>query len=263
MLATCSPIPGDRCRTDDDCLAGRACVAGTCRSSRPDADPRDVDQAAYDLGGVDGSASRGSGPADTEGRDSSGGPYDGPLGDHLDTALDPIPGDEPAQGRDAMDASVLDLRSVETGLLCHGLVDQAPIFYPLFRDGSPPEPLGGTIEDGLYYKTEGQLFNTSNPPGPSTLWQRQTMLIAGDTMHQVGEPDMAGLEWRQSRRIIRDALDQRKIVLTFICPDFSSYEVPPELDYRYVNVSYSFVGTGPGAVFTLIFPTMVEVFVRQ
>jgi hypothetical protein len=192
-----------------------------------------VDQAAYDLGGVD----------------------------PLDTAQDPIPGDEPAEDRDAMDASVLDIGRVETGVLCHGLVDEAPVFYVMFLDGSPPEPLGGTIEDGLYYKTEGQLLNTSNPPGRSTIWQRQTMLISGDMMHLVGEPDMAGLEWRQSRRIIRDAQDERKLVLKYICPDFSPYEVPPELDYRYV--SYSFVGTGPGAILTLISSTVVEVFVRQ
>jgi len=131
---------------------------------------------------------------------------------------------------------------------CHDLVAAGPTHEIVNIAGPAPAPLGGIIEDGLYYETAAQIFDAKEPEGPTGERRRMTMLIEGEILQGVFTQSPADEEVAETDRMIVDDPDAGTAAFTIkkLCP--------PEPAFGDLVFHYSFVGSGPGATFTIIYP---------
>jgi hypothetical protein len=150
---------------------------------------------------------------------------------------------EPLDGRG-------DLGSPESGPRCNDLLVQGLAHVVQGVVGTPPAPLGGIIEDGLYYETAAQIFSDT---GNTTLvgeTRTMAMLITGDIQQAVFTDNSSrGSSWQTNQ-------------MTFDVPDaspnsFTLKQLCPEAAKTSSVFYYSFVGSGPGATFTTIYPRVL------
>jgi hypothetical protein len=115
-------------------------------------------------------------------------------------------------------------------------------------DGAPPPPLGGTIEDGVYHETAAQVFgSTSGNPLVGTQ-RRMTLVIAGSLMQAAFTSSADGeVQSETDQMSTSPEGDPSAMAVKQLCPGSA-----PTTDFVF---HYSFVGTGPGATFTIIYPS--------
>jgi hypothetical protein len=131
---------------------------------------------------------------------------------------------------------------------CNDLTADGPLHDVVTVDGPAPVPVGGTIEDGLYYETAMQVFGSSGSPLTGEQ-RRMTMVIAGSLMQAAFTSSADGAtQWETDQMTTSADTDPTAFGIKQLCPGSSS----TTLD---VAFHYSFAGTGPGATFTIFYPT--------
>jgi hypothetical protein len=141
-----------------------------------------------------------------------------------------------------------DVSFAETSNRCHDLMADGPAHDLVYVAGALPTPLGGTIEDGLYYETAAQSFSSDGAAGPQDDGRRLTMLITGGILQVALMGGKTGETERETDQLILDVSDAGPAAFTLkrLCPQ----DTTPSLG----GFHYSFVGSGPGATFTIIYP---------
>jgi hypothetical protein len=131
---------------------------------------------------------------------------------------------------------------------CNDLTPEGPLHEMVGVSGAPPTPVGGTIEDGVYYETEARSFGATSGSVPAGTQRRMTMVIAGSLMQAAFSTSLGGEVQTQTHQMMMPPDgDPTSLPVKQLCPGSS-----PAAEYTF---HYSFVGTGPGATFTVIYPT--------
>jgi hypothetical protein len=143
-----------------------------------------------------------------------------------------------------------DLSSPDSGPRCNDLLVAGPAHVVQGVAGPPPAPLGGIIEDGLYYETAAQIFSDTGNTALVGETRSMTMLITGDILQAVfTDTSSGGPSWQTNQ-------------MTFDVPDagpnsFTLKQLCPEGAKTSSVFHYSFAGSGPGATFTTIYPRVL------
>jgi hypothetical protein len=209
-------------------------------------DARLADLASNRDSGPDGPVAQPDSATDRGATDGPVGPGDGLVSVGLDAGADA-----------KLDTAVVpspdgkrDVVLADSSGRCNDLVADGPIHDIVTVPGAAPTPLGGSIEDGLYYETKAEIFNVADGGAPLLSGQRRmTMLVDGGTLQVVYENIPSGdTSWET---------DQIDVEVPDAGPgSFSVRSVCPTAAVTAPFVfHYSFVGTGKGATLTIIYPS--------
>jgi hypothetical protein len=182
---------------------------------------------------------------DKGGTDDRGGGLDTGAEGRIDTI------DARAEGAPPVDAIGGDTRrdsGSDSSGQCNDLTADGPLHGMVSVDSPAPVPVGGTIEDGLYYETAMQVFGSGGGSVLAGEQRRMTMVIAGSLMQAAftSSPDDA-TQWETDQMTTSPDTDPTAFGIKQLCPGSSS--TTPDF-----ALHYSFLGTGPGATFAIFYP---------
>ena len=132
---------------------------------------------------------------------------------------------------------------------CNDLVAEGPVFDYVYVSDPVPAATGSTIEDGIYYENQAEVFDPTHAGGPSGVQRSLTNVISGQSWQVAYRiTDSSGTRtgtetYRISPAPASAGLGQ--LVMTRICPADQVATIP---------FGYSFSGSGPGATLQLILP---------
>jgi len=132
---------------------------------------------------------------------------------------------------------------------CNDLVEQGPVYDVVYASGTVPAPTGGTIEDGVYHESAGEIFDASHPAGPSGQQRSMMSVISGETWQTIcRQTDSTTTLLTPETYVISSAEPDAgvgQLVMRRVCPAKQATTIP---------FSYSFTGTGSGATLQIIIP---------
>ena len=147
----------------------------------------------------------------------------------------------------------LDLGTPDATGQCNNLDDSvAPLHDEVYVDGSVPVPTGGVIADGLYFESAAELYGTGNPAGPANSQRRLVMRIAGTDIEAAYFTSSSGDHRWESDTMGPLAVDAGigNIHLSQVCLG------PSPRTALSMDMGYSIMGSGAGAMLKLIYPTI-------
>ena len=147
-----------------------------------------------------------------------------------------------------------DLASVEASGQCNNLDDSvAPLHDEVYVDGPVPTPMGGAIEDGLYYESAAEIYSTSNPAGPAGSKRRLVMRIAGATI-EAAYWDTSNSEHHWESDTVGTASADAGIGMILLTQSCLSSKTSSHLS---MEMGYSATGSGPGATLKFLYPPII------
>jgi hypothetical protein len=130
---------------------------------------------------------------------------------------------------------------------CNALLPDGPLHEVVAVDGPSPVGVGGKLEDGFYYESSAQIFGSAGGNLDLGQERRLSMMIEGLRLEAAYSSSITdGIRW-ETDQLSMSSTDPTAFAITQLCPGTS---VLSPLTFH-----YSFVGTGPGATFTIIYPS--------